>query len=38
MTNFSGTFHVINFDKYARRYVGGYCFRFNRRFSRAGMT
>jgi hypothetical protein len=37
-TSFSGTFHAFNFDKYARRYLGGYCFRFNRRFSMAGMT
>ena len=37
-TSFSGTFHAFNFDKYARRYLGGYCFRFNRRFSMATMT
>ena len=37
-TSFSGTFHAFNFDKYARRYLGGYCFRFNRRFSLAAMT
>ena len=37
-TSFSGTFHAFNFEKYARRYLGGYCFRFNRRFSIAGMT
>jgi transposase-like protein len=37
-TNFSGTFHALNFDKYARRYLGGYCFRFNRRFAMAVMT
>ena len=37
-TSFSDTFHAFNFDKYARRYQGGYCFRFNRRFSMAGMT
>ena len=37
-TSFSGTFHAFNFDKYARCYLGGYCFRFNRRFSMAGMT
>ena len=37
-TSFSGTFHAFNFAKYARRYLGGYCFRFNRRFSMAGMT
>jgi hypothetical protein len=28
-TSFSGTFQEFNFDKYARRYLGGYCFRFN---------
>jgi len=37
-TSFSGTFHAFNFDKYARRYLGGYCFRFNRRFALAEMT
>ena len=37
-TSFSGTFHAFNFDKYARRYLGGYCFRFNRRFAMAEMT
>ncbi len=37
-TSFSGTFHAFNFAKYARRYLGGYCFRFNRRFSMAGIT
>jgi transposase-like protein len=37
-TSFNGTFHAFNFDKYARRYLGGYCFRFNRRFSLAVMT
>jgi hypothetical protein len=37
-TSLSGTFHAFNFDKYARRYLGGYCFRFNRRFSQAAIT
>jgi hypothetical protein len=37
-TSFNGTFHAFNFDKYARRYLGGCCFRFNRRFSMAAMT
>jgi hypothetical protein len=37
-TSLSGTFHSFNFDKYARRYLGGYCFRFNRRFSMTAMT
>ena len=32
------TFHAFNFDKYARRYLGGYCFRFNRHFAVAAMT
>ena len=36
--SFSGSFHAFNFEKYARRYLGGYCFRFNRRISMAGMT
>jgi len=29
-TSFSGTFHAFNFDKYAKRYLGGFCFLFNR--------
>jgi transposase-like protein len=37
-TSFNGTFHAFNFDKYARRYLGGFCFRFNRRFAMAAMT
>jgi hypothetical protein len=37
-TSFCGTFHAFNFDKYARRYLGGFCFRFNRRFSMTAMT
>lgn len=37
-TSLNGTFHAFNFDKYARRYLGGHCFRFNRRFSLAEMT
>jgi len=37
-TSLSGTFHAFNFDKYARRYLGGFCFRFNRRFEMAAMT
>lgn len=37
-TSFSGTFHAFNFDKYARRYLGGFCFRFNRRFQMSAMT
>ena len=37
-TSFSGTFHAFNFDTYARRYLGGFCFRFNRRFSLVAMT
>ena len=37
-TSLSGTFHAFNFDKYFRRYLGGYCFRFNRRFSLAAIT
>jgi hypothetical protein len=37
-TSLSGTFHAFNFDKYAGRYLGGYCFRFNRRVSLAAMT
>ena len=37
-TSLSGTFHAFNFDKYAKRYLGGYCFGFNRRFSLPAMT
>jgi hypothetical protein len=37
-TSFSGTFHAFNCDKYARRYLGGNCLRFNRRFSMSTMT
>ena len=37
-TSFNGTFHSFNFEKYARRYLGGFCFRFNRRFSMVAMT
>ena len=36
-TSLNGTFHALNFDRYARRYLGGHCFRFNRRFSLAEM-
>jgi hypothetical protein len=37
-TSLSGTLHAFNFDKYTRRYLGGFCFRFNRRFAMAEMT
>jgi len=37
-TSLSGTFHAFNVGKYARRYLDGNCFRFNRRFSLAAMT
>jgi hypothetical protein len=37
-TSLSGTLHAFSFDKYARRYLGGFCFRFNRRFAMAEMT
>lgn len=36
--SFSGTFNAFNFDKFARHYLGGYCFRFNKRFLMAQMT
>ena len=29
---------ACGYDKYARRYLGGFCFRFNRRFLMAAMT
>lgn len=37
-TSFSGTFHAFNFEKYAKRYLGAFCFRFNRRFKMSSMT
>jgi len=37
-TSFSGTFHALNFDKYADRYLGAFCYRFNRRFNLEEMT
>jgi transposase-like protein len=37
-TSFSGTFHVLRFDKYADRYLGAFNYRFNRRFKLAEMT
>jgi hypothetical protein len=37
-TSFSGAFHAYNFDKCALRYLGGYCFRFYRRYAMAEMT
>ena len=37
-TSISGTFHVLNFEKYADRYLGAFCYRFNRRFNLEEMT
>jgi len=37
-TSFSGTFHAFNFDKYAKRYLGSFCFLFNKRFKMEAMT
>ena len=37
-TSLSGTFLDFNIDKNARRYIDGYCFRFNRQFAMAAMT
>jgi transposase-like protein len=37
-TSLSGTFHALNFKKYSKRYLGAFCFRFNRRFKLAAMT
>jgi hypothetical protein len=37
-TSFNWAFHAYGYDKYARCYLGGYCFRFNRRFSMVAMT
>lgn len=38
MTSIGGTFYAFNFDQDIRRYLGGYCLRFNRPFSMARMT
>jgi len=32
-TSFSGTFHALRFEKYGDRFLGGFCYRFNRRFN-----
>jgi hypothetical protein len=37
-TSFSGTFHALKFEKYADRYLGAFCYRFNRRFNLEEMT
>ena len=37
-TSFSGTFHAFGVAKYGKRYLGSFCFRFNRRFHLAVMT
>jgi transposase-like protein len=37
-TSLNGTFHAFNFAKYGKRYLGAFCFRFNRRFNLAAMT
>jgi len=37
-TSFSGTFHALRFEKYANRYLGAFCYRFNRRFHLEEMT
>ncbi len=37
-SSFSGTFHSFNHDKYAKRYMGGFCFLFNRHLKLAAMT
>jgi hypothetical protein len=37
-TSFSGTFHALRFEKYADRYLGAFCYRFNRRFHLEEMT
>ena len=37
-TSFSGTFHALSFEKYGDRYMGAFCYRFNRRFNLEGMT
>ena len=37
-TSLSGTFHAFNFEKYSKRYLGAFSFRFNRRFNLEKMT
>jgi len=37
-TSLSGTFHSLRFEKYAERYLGAFCYRFNRRFHLEEMT
>lgn len=37
-TSFSGTFHALRFENYADRYLGGFCYRFNRHINLAEMT
>jgi hypothetical protein len=37
-TSFSGTFHALDFEKSADRYLGAFCYRFNRRFNLEEMT
>jgi hypothetical protein len=37
-TSINGALHAFDIGKYAKRYLGGYCFRFNRRFEIKEMT
>ena len=37
-TSLSGTFHSLRFEKYAARYLGAFCYRYNRRFHLEQMT
>ena len=37
-TSFIGTFHALHCEKYADRYLGAICYRFNRRFILEEMT
>jgi hypothetical protein len=37
-TSFSGTFRALRFENYADRYLGSFCYRFNRRFHLEEMT
>jgi hypothetical protein len=37
-TSFSAAFNALNFEKYADRYLGAFCYRFNRRFNLEEMT
>ena len=37
-TSLSCTFDALNFEKYGDRYMGAFCYRFNKCFNLEGMT